>query len=100
MSSIRQGTTPTLTINTDVDLTDYDAIWLTIEDSAGNSVTLDKTQITVTSTAIEATMTQEQTLSLQQGTVVVQVRARLSTNAIASNVMWARLDYVLNDGVI
>jgi hypothetical protein len=59
MSEIIRGTTPTVTINTDTDLTGYDTVLLTLEDKDGNEVTADKTQMTITATAITATLTQE-----------------------------------------
>jgi hypothetical protein len=59
MSEIIRGTTPTVTINTDTDLTGYDTVLLTLEDKDGNEVTADKTQMTITATAITAILTQE-----------------------------------------
>lgn len=101
---MRRGTTPYLPIKTDQDLTKMDYIVVTVEDSAGNEVSVDNKSgmMTVKSTEITVKLTQEQTLSLSEGELQIQVRAADETgeNAIASNIMYGLLDDVLKDGVI
>ena len=101
---MRRGTTPYLPIKTDQDLTKMDYIVVTVEDSAGNEVSVDNKSgmMTVKSTEITVKLTQEQTLSLSEGELQIQVRAADETgeNAIASNIMYSTLDDVLKDGVI
>lgn len=98
-----RGTTPTITIETDTDLTRAQYVVVTMEDFDGNEISVDSKSgnMKITSTAISAKFTQEQTLSLSQGKVRIQIRAvDLSGNAIASNIMSASIDDVLKDGVI
>lgn len=101
---MRRGTTPFLPIKTDQDLSKMDYIVVTIEDSSGNEVSVDNkgNMMVVKSTEITIKLTQEQTLSLSEGELQIQVRASDSTgeNAIASNIMYSTLEAVLRDGVI
>ena len=52
MSNLTRGTTPTITITTDTDLTGYEVVYLTIEDKDGNEITADLSQMTVSKTGI------------------------------------------------
>ena len=101
---MRRGTTPFLPIKTDQDLSKMDYIVVTIEDSAGTEVSVDNKSgmMTVKSTEVTVKLTQEQTLSLAEGELQIQVRASDATgeNAIASNIMYGQLDDVLKEGVI
>lgn len=101
---MRRGTTPFLPIKTDQDLSKMDYIVVTIEDSTGTEVSVDNKSgmMTVKSTEVTVKLTQEQTLSLSEGELQIQVRASDATgeNAIASNIMYGQLDDVLKDGVI
>lgn len=98
---MRRGTTPTIIIDTEVDLTLYDAVWLTIEDNKGTEITIEDESLTITADSITATLTQEQTLALTAGALYIQIRA-LSPDgiAIASDIMFCTLDSILKDGVI
>lgn len=101
---MRRGTTPFLPIKTDQDLSQMDYIVVTIEDIAGTEVSVDNKSgmMDVKSGEITVKLTQEQTLSLSEGELQIQIRASDSAgeNAIASNIMYSTLDDVLKDGVI
>ena len=56
--------------------------------------------MSVSSTAIAATLTQEQTIQLAKGRVRMQIRARIGQSAVASDIMVAQLNDILKDGVI
>lgn len=43
MANITRGTTPTITINTDTDLSGCDVIYLTIQDKNDTEVTVERT---------------------------------------------------------
>ena len=95
-----RGTTPSITITTDTDLTALDVVVITIEDERGHKI--DVIPGEVTSASITAVLTQEQTLALENGLVDIQVRAATADGkmAIASQVMRGYLGRVLKDGVI
>lgn len=101
---MKRGTTPFLPIKTDQDLSQMDYIVVTIEDIAGTEVSVDNKSgmMDVKSGEITVKLTQEQTLSLSEGELQIQIRASDSAgeNAIASNIMYSTLDDVLKDGVI
>ena len=98
-----RGTSPTITVDTDTDLTRAQYVVVTIEDFNGNEVSVDSQSgnLSITPTAVMAKFTQEQTLALTKGKIQMQIRAvDKSGNAIASNIMTSKLDDVLKDGVI
>lgn len=99
-----RGTTPYIKINTDTDLTRMGYVVFTMEDSAGTEINVDSEsgRMEVTADAVLVRLTQEETLSLAEGDLQMQLRAASSNGAaaIASNVMYAVLDNVLNEEVI
>lgn len=101
---MRRGTTPYIEIKTDQDLTKLDYVVFTMEDSAGTEVSVDNLSgmMTIKSDLVTVKLTQEQTLSLSEGDIQMQLRASDSEglSAIASNIMYGILDEVLKDGVI
>ena len=101
---MRRGTTPFIEIKTDQDLTKLDYVVFTIEDSTGTEVSVDNKggMMVVTPDLITVKLTQEQTLSLSEGDIQMQLRASDNDGlgAIASNIMYGILDEVLKDGVI
>lgn len=97
---MRRGTTPTIIITTDVDLTSYDTVILTIKDRRGKQVDIEKEHLVITSENVSATLTQEQTLLMNTGDIELQIRAALGDKAIASNIMNGRMSDILKDGVI
>lgn len=96
---MRRGTTPTIIISTDVDLTAYDKVILTLRDDKGYQ--FDAVDIAVEASRITATLTQSETLSLKAGSVKAQIRAvNAEGQAIASNIMDAWVENVLKEGEI
>lgn len=104
-----RGTTPTFTLqlNSDLDLTSMEQIWVTFKNKSAE-VTYEKDDVAVdaeTST-ITITMSQEDTLKFQtcgvlQGKVEVQVRLLDDGHiAYASNVKEVNLYRILKEGVI
>lgn len=98
-----RGTTPVVTVETDRDLTGFFRVILTIEDKAGTEVDVvgPGPSLSVTSTKVVAKLTQEQTLALEPGKIRMQIRALDSVgNAVASDILTAKLSDVLKEGVI
>lgn len=99
-----RGTTPYIEIKTDQDLSKADYVVFTMEDAAGTEVSVDSKSdmMTVTSDLITVRLTQDQTLSLIEGDVQMQLRASNSdgSGAAASNIMYGILNEILKDGVI
>lgn len=85
---MRRGTTSTVTLDVDIDLTAYAEIWVTFEDRRGTEVTKTKTDMTVAADKLVIDMTQEDTLALGTGRVKLQVRALdIGGGAIASDII-------------
>lgn len=101
---MRRGTTPYIEIKTDQDLTKFDYVVFTIEDSVGTEASVDNLSgmMTIKPDLVTVKLTQEQTLSLSEGDIQMQLRASDSDGlcAIASNIMYGILDEVLKEGVI
>lgn len=99
-----RGTTPYIEINTNFDLTAMDYVSFTLQDAAGTEVTVDNKggMMQVLSDKIIVRLTQEQTFSLIEGELQMQIRASSESGdcAIASNVIYSYLDNVLNEEVI
>ena len=98
---MRRGTTPTITITTDVDLTPYGTVILTIRDSAGKQFDLSGEQLQITADKVQARLTQQQTLGMACGSIQLQLRAaKANGTAIASNIMNTLAEAILKDGEI
>lgn len=101
-----RGTTPTVMISTDVDLTAATAVIISFSqrtNSREGIVRVDKElpNITVTSESVSCTLSQVETLSFAVGEIKIQVRAKYPDGSvIASNIMTASVDIALNDEVI
>lgn len=99
-----RGTTPYIEIKTDQDLSKMDYVVFTMEDSSGTEVNVDNQSgmMTITSNKVTVKLTQDQTLSLVEGDVQIQLRASNSdgSGAAASNIMYGILNEILKDGVI
>lgn len=98
---MRRGTTPTITITTDVDLTGVSNLFLTF--SQRNRVLFEKTleDVTITSETLTCDLEQAETLLLKAGTPLqFQIRATLNGKKIASNIMSANVDGILKGGEI
>ena len=99
---MRRGTTPVITLTVDADIAD----WTTyVSFNNGNAVTtfeddrLTKTQDGI-QTIIELTLTQEETLAFNVGSVEVQIRAIKDDVAIATNIVGMDVSRIIRDGVI
>lgn len=99
---MRRGTTPFIEMKTDQDISGYSNIVFTAEDVDGNqvSVTRASSNMKVSNVSVVVKLTQEQTLSLVEGTIKMQLWAADATgaNAIASNIMYDRMEELLKDG--
>ncbi len=98
-----RGTTPTITIEVDVDLTGASYVVMTLEDFSKNEVSVDNRSgmLKITPISVSGKFTQAQTLSLVNGNAKAQIRAiDAAGNAIASNVVKFKIEDVLKDGEI
>lgn len=112
-----RGTTPTITINCDIDASEFSVMWVTFQ--AVKRGTYGKPQeveinkqlndpgVDVDGQIITITLTQADTLLLgslepdQEQTVEVQIRGKKADGrAYASNIMTAPLSRILKDGEI
>ena len=71
---MRRGTTPTVRINLNADISAYRCI-ITIEDEHGGRVTVTDDRITKDEKSASTILTQEETLSLTGNRIYVQLRA-------------------------
>lgn len=97
---MRRGTTPTITITTDLDLTQASNLFVTFKQ--GDRIAFEKTleDVTITATSVICELTQFDTLALKDGIVRFQIRATLGDSKVASNIMTACADEILKGGVI
>lgn len=97
---MRRGTTPTITITTDLDLTQASNLFVTFKQ--GDRVAFEKTleDVTVTETSVICELDQNDTLALKDGLVRFQIRATLGDSKVASNIMTAFADEILKGGAI
>jgi len=97
---ITRGTTPTNVFDVDADLTSATLIYITY--AQDGRVVIEKTgsDISVTSTKLTVTLTQEETLKLHEGIVEVQWRYIVGGVAGASGVKKIPVKKILKDGVI
>ena len=100
-----RGTTPTLTFNTDVDLTGADRLYITFQQNGKTVLEKSLEDMTVTPTTITLTLTQADTLAFENSRnapeVLIQIRAGwLAGDAIASDIMYTTVNRLLKDGVI
>lgn len=98
---MRRGTTPTITITTDLDLTQASNLFVTFKQ--GDRVVFEKTldDVTVRETQVVCELSQNDTLTLRDGKPVrFQIRATLGDSKVASNVMTASVGEILKGGMI
>ena len=97
---MRRGTTPTITITTDIDLTEASNLFVTFKQ--GDRVVCEKTleDVTITETSVICELDQNDTLALKDGLVRFQIRATLGDSKVASNIMTANADEILKGGAI
>lgn len=97
---MRRGTTPTITITTDLDLRDASNLFVTFKQ--GDRIAFEKTleDVTITETSVVCELNQNDTLALKDGLVRFQIRAALGDSKVASNIMTANVDKILKGGAI
>ena len=106
---MRRGTTPTITLTVDKDISDGWTIYATFR-SGSHNVELENERMTIelepateteeAKTLITVTLTQEETLSLGVGNAEVQVRAIKDGTAIATDIKTVDVGRIIKDGVI
>lgn len=97
---MRRGTTPTITIATDLDLSQASNLFITFKQGHRNLFEKTIDDVLITPKSVICELTQLDTLSLKNGTVQFQIRATLGDSKVASNIMTASADEILKDGVI
>ena len=100
MASWRRGSTPTNTFTVNVDLRDA-TVFVTYYQSG--KVLVEKTgeDLSITSSTVELTLTQEDTLKFGTGEVSVQLRYVMQDGtADASNIITVSSERILKDGEI
>lgn len=97
---MRRGTTPTITISTDIDLTSASNLFVTFKQS--DRIVFEKTlgDVIVTENQVVCELNQSDTLALKDGMVRFQIRATIGNSKVASNVMTATVDEILKGGAI
>lgn len=98
---MRRGTTPTITITTDLDLTQASNLFVTFKQ--GDRIAFEKTleDVTITPETVVCELEQNDTLALKSGrNVSFQIRATLGDSKVASNIMTASVDEILKGGAI
>lgn len=97
---MRKGTTPTITIKTDIDLSSASNLFVTFKQF--DRIVFEKMidDVTVTKEAVVCRLTQKDTLALKGGIVRFQIRATLGNDKVASNIMTGSVDEILKGGEI
>lgn len=102
---MKRGTTPTITMTADMDLTDW-TVYTSISGGKCKNglLTFDDERLTKSYeneiTTMTITLTQEETLALDVGMVEVQLRAVKDGTAIATSIEKVPIGRILQDGVI
>ena len=98
---MRRGTTPTITITTDIDLTPASNLFVTFKQGAYKRIEKTLEDVTVTEDSVSFNLSQKETLLLEAGTPVdVQIRASLGDSKLASNIMTTDVEAILKQGEI
>ncbi len=93
---MRRGTTPTLTIQTDMDLSEF-KVYVTLSQGAVQKDFVPS----VSEKEVTIELTQEDTLAFEKGNAKLQIRAvDEGGHAIASNVMTVNITEILKEGII
>ena len=94
-----QGTTPTIEIKTDINLTPMAQAQLTIEDRKGNRLTINQEELTISEDTVTFQLSQKESLSLSPGRVRLQLRVKTyDGDILASNIMLGDLQYPIYEG--
>lgn len=96
-----RGTTPThIFDNIGVDLRNA-RVYLTYSQFGANVLEKTNEDMTITENTISVTLTQEETLAFQEGTISMQIRYVMADGkADKSDIMQTRADKILKEGVI
>lgn len=99
---MKRGTTPTISITTDVDLRDCEVLFFTFCQNNKTIIEKTKEDLTFNESGFACDLSQEETLRMANTSIVkCQIRARLSDGkALASNIMSFSPEGILKDGVI
>lgn len=98
---MRRGTTPTISYNVDIDLTSALELYITLKQDGLVVIEKSIEDVTITSESISIALTQEETLNLVPGKVLMQIRAKMPDGAaLASNIMMGYVEQILKNGVI
>lgn len=85
---IYQGTTPTLYIDTDIDLSDYPIVVVYVEDTRRTEIPFNKDRLIIEVNNVKCKLTEAETYALKVGPLKVQIKATASDGTvIASNTM-------------
>ena len=94
-----QGTTPTIEIQTDIDLTPMALVQLTIEDKKKNRLTINQEELAISEDTVTFQLSQKESLSLSPGRVRLQLRVKTKDgDVLASNIMLGDLQYPVYEG--
>ena len=94
-----QGTTPTIEIKTDINLTPMAQVQLTIEDRKGNRLTINQEELTISEDTVTFQLSQKESLLLSPGRVRLQLRVKTNDgDVLASNIMLGDLQYPVYEG--
>ena len=99
---MRRGTTPTLTLTVDADLTGH-TVYVTLRNDGGTvELTNDRLTLDVADnvTTLGLTLTQQETLALCACPAEVQVRAIKDGVAIATDIRHVSVSRILKEGAI
>ena len=102
MADVGRGTTPLCTIETEIDLTTCEVIYLTAKQGSNVVFEKEKDDLDVTSEAVSVELTQEETLGFDwRKELRIQIRARYPNGkAVKSNIMVGVAGEILKEGVI
>ena len=85
---IYQGSTPTLYIDTDIDLSDYPTVIVYVEDSRRTELPFKKDRLVIEPNVVKCKLTEAETYALKVGPLKVQIKAISSDGTvIPSNIM-------------
>jgi hypothetical protein len=97
---MRRGSTPTLNIETNIVVANFDRVILTVQ-QGDNKYNFEKEDMTQKDGIIAVTMSQAQTLSFDiESTVSLQFRVKKGTTVTASNIVTVPVCDVLNEEVL
>ena len=94
-----QGTTSTIEIQTDIDLTPMALVQLTIEDKKKNRLTINQEELAISEDTVTFQLSQKESLLLSPGRVRLQLRVKTKDgDVLASNIMLGDLQYPVYEG--